>query len=77
MSWLHILFDDFDTRFIDCKGVRMNWCLRDEAVGHWEANNASNESCKTQEKEIPVKASWLLKGKLARLCSETAHILEK
>lgn len=54
----------------DAEGLCMERCLWNEAIGERDAQKSSNTGSQPEEKDIPVKARWLAKGKFGSLRDE-------
>ena len=63
-------FGDLQSGLVNGQGICMYGCLRYQAIGKWEADNATNEACAAEKEEVPVETSGLLEGVLAGLCCE-------
>lgn len=49
--------------------------LRNQAVGHWEAEDAGDKGGAAEEKEVPVEATRLLEGVLSGLGRDATDVL--
>lgn len=59
--------DCFQFGLVEGQGVRVDGRLRDETVGHGQAEDASDEGGASEEEEVPVEAAGLLERELAGL----------
>ena len=55
--------------------IRVDGCLRDQAIGQWDADYAAYETGAAQKEEVPVEAGRFGEGKLLSLCGERADIM--
>lgn len=59
--------DYFQFGLVEGQGVRVDGRLRDEAVGHGQAEDTGDEGGAAEEEEVPVEAAGLLERELAGL----------
>lgn len=52
------------------EGFGVEWRLRDQTVGKWQAENPGYPCRETEEEYVPVEARRLAEGKLGALCDE-------
>jgi hypothetical protein len=62
-------------RLVISERVSVYGCLRDKPVGHWKADDTSDEGSAAKKEEVPMETGGLLERKLASLGSQTANVL--
>lgn len=63
-------FGDLQPSFVNGQRVCVYGCLRNQAVGKWKADDATNKACAAEKEKVPVKTSGLFERVLAGLCCE-------
>jgi len=59
----------------DTKGTGVERCLWYETIGKWDAKKTGNPGRKTQQENVPVKASWFPQREFGALGYEGGNCL--